>query len=86
MTIHIRIPKLGMEMTEATLTKWLIDDGAGVAQDQALYVLETDKVESEVTAPVAGVLRRIGREGETYAVGELVAEVLEGLARPGEDP
>ncbi len=82
MTIHIRIPKLGMEMTEATLTKWLIDDGGGVAQDQPMYVLETDKVESEVTAPAAGVLHRIGREGGTYAVGELIAEVLEAKEEP----
>jgi pyruvate/2-oxoglutarate dehydrogenase complex dihydrolipoamide acyltransferase (E2) component len=77
MTVRMRIPKLGMEMTEATLAKWLVEDGADVAQDQPLYLLETDKVESEVTSPAAGVLRRIGLEGETYAVGELIAEVDE---------
>jgi biotin carboxyl carrier protein len=74
-TIEIRIPKLGMEMTEATLAQWLVNDGAQVEQDQPLYVLETDKVESEITAPRAGVLHRIGEEGETYPVGTVIGEL-----------
>jgi pyruvate/2-oxoglutarate dehydrogenase complex dihydrolipoamide acyltransferase (E2) component len=64
-----------MEMTEATLSQWLVDEGAAVGQDDALYLLETDKVESEITAPRAGVLRRIGVEGETYPVGEVIGEL-----------
>jgi pyruvate/2-oxoglutarate dehydrogenase complex dihydrolipoamide acyltransferase (E2) component len=74
-TIEIRIPKLGMEMTEATLAHWLVDDGAEVVQDQPVYVLETDKVESEITAPRNGVLRRIGEEGRTYPVGGVIGEL-----------
>jgi pyruvate/2-oxoglutarate dehydrogenase complex dihydrolipoamide acyltransferase (E2) component len=74
-TIEIRIPKLGMEMSEGTLAEWLIDDGAPVNQDEPMYVLETDKVENEVSAPVAGVLRHIGTAGETYPVGEVIAEI-----------
>lgn len=76
-TIDIRIPKLGMEMVEATLSQWLVADGVDVAQDQPIYLLETDKVESEITAPVAGVLRRIGQEGETYPVGEVIGALEE---------
>jgi pyruvate/2-oxoglutarate dehydrogenase complex dihydrolipoamide acyltransferase (E2) component len=74
-TIEIRIPKLGMEMTEATLARWLVDDGARVEQDEPVYLLETDKVESEITAPRAGVLRRIGEEGRTYPVGQVIGEL-----------
>jgi pyruvate/2-oxoglutarate dehydrogenase complex dihydrolipoamide acyltransferase (E2) component len=74
-TIEIRIPKLGMEMTEATLARWLVDDGARVDQDQPVYLLETDKVESEITAPRAGLLRRVGEEGRTYPVGEVIARL-----------
>ncbi len=74
-TIEIRIPKLGMEMTEATLARWLVDDGAEVVQDQPIYLLETDKVESEIGAPRAGTLRRLGDEGETYPVGEVVGRL-----------
>jgi pyruvate/2-oxoglutarate dehydrogenase complex dihydrolipoamide acyltransferase (E2) component len=77
-SIQIRIPKLGMEMTEATLAQWLVDDGASVAQDEPLYLLETDKVESEITAPSDGVLRRIGTEGMTYPVGEVIGELEDG--------
>ena len=75
MTIEIRIPKLGMEMTEATLAEWLVDEGARVEQDQPVYLLETDKVETEIPAPIAGVLRRIGAEGATYPVGEIIGEL-----------
>ncbi len=74
--VEIRIPKLGMEMTEAVLSEWLVDDGAAVAQDQPMYVLETDKVENEVGAPVAGTLHRIGPAGDTYAVGEVIGEIV----------
>ncbi len=75
MTIEIRIPKLGMEMTEATLAEWLVDDGARVEQDQPIYLLETDKVETEIPAPVSGVLRRIGDQGSTYPVGEIIGRL-----------
>jgi len=75
MAIDIRIPKLGMEMTEATLAGWLVADGTSVAQDQPLYELETDKVSTEVTAPIAGLLRQIGEVGHVYPVGEVIARL-----------
>jgi pyruvate/2-oxoglutarate dehydrogenase complex dihydrolipoamide acyltransferase (E2) component len=74
-TIEIRIPKLGMEMTEAILARWFVDDGAQVAQDEPLYLRETDKVESEIGAPRAGILRRVGDEGQTYPVGEVIGRL-----------
>lgn len=73
--MEIRIPKLGMEMTEGTLAQWLVGDGEHVAQDHPMYVLETDKVENEVAAPVSGVLRHVGLEGSTYPVGEVIGEL-----------
>ncbi len=73
--IEIRIPKLGMEMTEGTLASWLVDDGSPIRQDEPMYLLETDKVENEVAAPVDGVLRHIGTEGETYPIGEVIGEI-----------
>ncbi|HUY23233.1 MAG TPA: lipoyl domain-containing protein [Acidimicrobiales bacterium] len=71
----LRLPKIGMEMTEAVLARWLVDDGAVVAKGQALYEMETDKVTNEVDAPVAGRVRLTAREGETYQVGDPVAEI-----------
>jgi pyruvate/2-oxoglutarate dehydrogenase complex dihydrolipoamide acyltransferase (E2) component len=64
-------------MTQATLTEWLADDGAVVAEGQPLYILETDKVETEIEAPTGGVLRRLVAAGESYQVGELLAEILQ---------
>ncbi|MGD0882149.1 MAG: lipoyl domain-containing protein [Acidimicrobiales bacterium] len=75
MAIDIRIPKLGMEMTEATLAGWLVADGTSVAQDQPIYELETDKVSTEITAPIAGTLRHVGVVGRVYLVGDVIAEL-----------
>ena len=74
----LRLPKIGMEMTEAVLARWMADEGALVAKGDPLYEMETDKVTNEVTAPASGRLRRIAEEGATYQVGEAVAELTEG--------
>ena len=50
-------------------------DGAAVTQGQVLYTLESEKTAEDVEAPVAGVLRRMGQEGEAYPVGELIAVI-----------
>jgi pyruvate dehydrogenase E2 component (dihydrolipoamide acetyltransferase) len=73
----LRMPKIGMEMTEAVLVRWLVDEGAPVEKGQPLYELETDKVTNEVEAPAAGRLHRIGEEGVTYPVGDPVGELRE---------
>lgn len=75
MAIDIRIPKLGMEMTEATLAGWLVADGTAVTQDQPIYELETDKVATEITAPIAGTLRHVGVVGQVYLVGDVIGEL-----------
>jgi pyruvate/2-oxoglutarate dehydrogenase complex dihydrolipoamide acyltransferase (E2) component len=72
----LRMPKIGMEMTEAVLARWLADDGALVDRGQPLYEMETDKVTTEIEAPAAGRLRRIAEVGVTYPVGDPVAELL----------
>jgi len=73
----LRLPKIGMEMTEAVLATWLVEDGAQVEKGQPLYEMETDKVTNEIESPTTGRLRRIASEGETYQVGDLVAEIDE---------
>jgi pyruvate/2-oxoglutarate dehydrogenase complex dihydrolipoamide acyltransferase (E2) component len=73
----LRMPKVGMEMTEATLARWLVEDGALVEAGEPLYEMETDKVTNEIECPSRGRLRRIAEEGMTYAVGDPIAEVLE---------
>jgi pyruvate dehydrogenase E2 component (dihydrolipoamide acetyltransferase) len=75
--VLLRLPKIGMEMTEAVLAGWLVDDGATVEKGEALYEMETDKVTNEIESPAAGRLRRIAQEGVTYQVGDPVAEIHE---------
>jgi pyruvate/2-oxoglutarate dehydrogenase complex dihydrolipoamide acyltransferase (E2) component len=73
----LRMPKVGMEMTEAVLARWLVAEGVTGAKGQPLYEMETDKVTTEIEAPVAGRLHRIAEEGVTYPVGAPVGELLE---------
>jgi pyruvate dehydrogenase E2 component (dihydrolipoamide acetyltransferase) len=73
--VLLRLPKIGMEMTEAVLARWLADDGSVVAKGQPLYDIETDKVTNEVESPAAGRLRHLAAEGVTYQVGDPVAEI-----------
>jgi 2-oxoglutarate dehydrogenase E2 component (dihydrolipoamide succinyltransferase) len=74
--IHkIKIPKLGMAVDEATLSEWLVVDGDHVEAGAPLYVAATDKVDQEITAPVAGTVRHIGKVEETYPVGTVIAEI-----------
>lgn len=72
------MPKLGMEMTEGVLVRWLVPDGTPVARGTPLYEIETDKVANEIESPASGRVRHLAQEGETYAVGALVGELLEG--------
>jgi pyruvate/2-oxoglutarate dehydrogenase complex dihydrolipoamide acyltransferase (E2) component len=75
MSTEIRIPKIGMTMTEATLTEWLVPDGGTATAGTPLYAVELDKSTNEVDAPVSGTLNVIGQIGETYEVGTLIATI-----------
>jgi 2-oxoglutarate dehydrogenase E2 component (dihydrolipoamide succinyltransferase) len=72
---EIRIPKPGDAIVDGTIARWLAPHGAQVREGQALYLLETDKAELEIEAPVSGLLRHVGEEGRTYPVGALVATI-----------
>lgn len=75
MAAEIRIPKLGVAMTEGTLVEWLVVDGEAVSLGAPIYRLETDKVENEIEAPVDGTVRLIAEAGESYAVGTVIATI-----------
>jgi 2-oxoglutarate dehydrogenase E2 component (dihydrolipoamide succinyltransferase) len=83
------MPQLGETVTEGTITKWLKSIGDQVAVDEPLFEVSTDKVDSEVPSPVAGVLTEIVvPEGETVEVGVRLAVIApEGAAAaPDEAP
>ena len=72
----ITLPQLGETVTEGTITRWFKQIGDSVAEDEVLFEVSTDKVDSEVPSPVAGVLTEIRvPEGETVDVGEVIAVV-----------
>jgi pyruvate/2-oxoglutarate dehydrogenase complex dihydrolipoamide acyltransferase (E2) component len=71
----VNIPKLGWTMEQGTLTEWLVEDGVTVAEGNPLYMLETDKVENEITAPASGVLRQSAVAGEAYPVGTEIGTI-----------
>jgi pyruvate dehydrogenase E2 component (dihydrolipoamide acetyltransferase) len=70
--VPINIPKLGMTMMEATISEWLVGDQEQVEPGQVILVIESDKVESEIEAQVAGTLHITGATGETYLVGHQI--------------
>src|SRR4051794_41917886 len=73
------MPQLGETVTEGTITKWLKQVGEPVAVDEPLFEVSTDKVDSEVPSPVAGVLTEIVvPEGDTVEVGARLAVVGDG--------
>jgi len=70
----IQMPKLGESVQEATITKWFIKEGDRIEEDEALFEVATDKVDSEIPSPVDGVVKKILFElNALVPVGETVA-------------
>ena len=77
----IVLPSLGESITEGTVTRWLVSLGEEVAVDQPLLEVSTDKVDTEVPSPIAGVLQEIlAQEDDTVEVGGVLARVGSGAA------
>ena len=73
---EITLPQLGETVTEGTITRWFKKVGDTIAADEPLFEVSTDKVDTEVPSPIAGVLTEIRvAEGETVAVGTVIAVV-----------
>lgn len=84
---EIQLPQLGESVTEGTITKWFKAVGDSVAEDEVLFEVSTDKVDSEVPSPVGGVLTEIRvAEGDTVDVGTVIAVVGDGAAAPAPAP
>ena len=81
MAEKIIVPTLGESVTEATVSKWLKNQGEKVVADEPIVELETDKVNVEVPAPSNGVLSNIAvKEGETVNVGSLLGTINGGTS------
>jgi 2-oxoglutarate dehydrogenase E2 component (dihydrolipoamide succinyltransferase) len=87
MSVEIRVPALGESVTEATVGQWLKKPGEAVKVDEPLVELETDKVNVDVPAPVAGTLAEINVDkGATVAVGTVLGSIKEGAGAPAQRP
>jgi 2-oxoglutarate dehydrogenase E2 component (dihydrolipoamide succinyltransferase) len=75
----VQMPQLGETVVEGTILKWLKQEGEQVAQDEPLFEISTDKVDTEVPSPAAGTLTKIlVPEGQTVGVGTALAEIEAG--------
>src|ERR1700678_4356190 len=76
MSVSVSMPQLGESVTEGTVTRWLKKEGERVEVDEPLLEVSTDKVDTEIPSPAAGILRGIAvDEDETVAVGAQLAVI-----------
>src|SRR5919204_5925828 len=79
MPTTVTMPQLGETVVEGTILKWLKGEGETIEQDEPLFEISTDKVDTEVPSPVAGTVAKIlVQEGETVSVGTELAEIDDG--------
>ncbi|MBS1948266.1 MAG: 2-oxoglutarate dehydrogenase complex dihydrolipoyllysine-residue succinyltransferase [Bacteroidetes bacterium] len=80
--IDIKVPTVGESISEVTLIKWLKKEGDYVDRDEVIAELESEKATFEVNAEKAGILKTVGKEGDTLKIGDVVAQIDETAAKP----
>lgn len=83
--IDIKVPTVGESINEVTLVKWIKNDGDYVERDEVIAELESEKATFEVNAEKAGVLKIVGKEGDTLNIGDTLAQIDETAAKPSSD-
>lgn len=82
MATELKVPTLGMDMEEATIVRWLVEEGAEVKKGDPVLEIDTDKTSFEIEAPADGAIQAIrGEEGDILPVGATLAYVT----APGEE-
>jgi pyruvate dehydrogenase E2 component (dihydrolipoamide acetyltransferase) len=82
--IDVEMPQMGESITEGTLTRWLKKPGEKVERDEPLFEISTDKVDTEIPSPAAGVLSEVlVQEGSTVAIKTIVARIGDSSASNG---
>src|SRR5579863_1695548 len=77
--IDVVMPQMGESIVEGTLTKWLKKPGEHVERDEPLFEISTDKVDTEIPSPSAGVLAEIVvDEGKTVGINAVVGRIQDG--------
>jgi len=83
--VDVKVPSVGESISEVTIASWLKKDGDIVKLDEAICSIESDKATLEISAPKAGKLKILVKEGETVLIGTKVAEVLESTEKVSEE-
>jgi pyruvate/2-oxoglutarate dehydrogenase complex dihydrolipoamide acyltransferase (E2) component len=74
--VEFRLPKLGMSIVEGTISEWLVSQGDVVEEGQAMLVVEMDKADTELPAPIAGTVVDLAvPAGTTVDVGVVLAVI-----------
>ncbi|MCW9705431.1 2-oxoglutarate dehydrogenase, E2 component, dihydrolipoamide succinyltransferase [Fodinibius salsisoli] len=82
--VEVQMPKMGESVMEGTVIEWVKSVGDRVEEDETLLEISTDKVDSEVPSPQAGILvETLAEEGETIEVGQTIAIIATGKAAAG---
>src|SRR5215216_531388 len=84
--IEIKVPTVGESINEVTLVKWLKNEGDYVERDEVIAELESEKATFEVNAEKAGVLKTVGKEGDTLNIGDTLAQIDETATKPSGTP
>jgi 2-oxoglutarate dehydrogenase E2 component (dihydrolipoamide succinyltransferase) len=73
---ELTMPKMGESVAEATITQWLKNEGDSIALDESVLTIATDKVDSDIPSPVAGVLvKKLFNEDDVIQVGQVIAHI-----------
>lgn len=73
---ELTMPKMGESVAEATITQWLKNEGDAIALDESVLTIATDKVDSDIPSPVAGVLvKKLFNENDVIQVGQVIAQI-----------
>jgi 2-oxoglutarate dehydrogenase E2 component (dihydrolipoamide succinyltransferase) len=76
---ELTMPKMGESVAEATITQWLKNEGDAIALDESVLTIATDKVDSDIPSPVAGVLvKKLFNENDVIQVGQVIAHIETG--------
>ncbi len=77
MATNVKVPTMGESISSGILSSWLVEDGDFVSKDQPIYELETDKITSEATAEVSGIIKLKVKQDEEVDIGSIVAIIEE---------
>ena len=80
MATNVPIPNLGDSISQATILRWLKNEGEFVKTDEPLLELETDITNTDLPAPISGVLHQAAKVGQTLNIGDVVASIDEKAA------